>query len=75
MTGAATPIVAKGGQRAMAAVPSEVSQMVALNAARRPPRSAYAPISAAPRGRMKNPTPNVPTASSNDVIGFFEGKN
>jgi hypothetical protein len=49
--------------------------MVLVIAARRPTRSAYVPIIIAPRGRIRKPTPNVATASSNDVIGSVDGKN
>ncbi len=40
MTGAAAPIIANGGQRAMAAVPTVIRPMVLVIAARRPTRSA-----------------------------------
>ena len=43
--------------------------------ARLPRRSASAPISSAPSGRVTKPTPKVETDSSSDSSGSCAGKN
>ena len=65
-TGAITPICACVGAKAMSAVPSPISAMVASMAALRPLRSAYAPNTMLPSGRMTKPTPNTATAMSSE---------
>jgi len=46
------------------AQPSAIRKMVSVMAFLRPARSAYAPITMPPSGRMMKPTPKLATVSS-----------
>ncbi len=59
----------------MISVPAIISRIDSVSAALRPARSAYAPSTIAPSGRMKNDTPNVPSVSSSDTVSLPAGKN
>ncbi len=75
ISGAATPIAAYVGAKAIMAMDSVISAMMSCSAALRPLRSAYMPSTMPPTGRMKNPTPKVAMVSSRDAYSFCAGKN
>ncbi len=54
--------------------PSAISNSVRVSAARRPTRSAYGPMMAAPSGRVTNPTPKVASAPSSRPISDSAGR-
>ena len=75
MIGAATPICAYDGVAARPSVPTVIRAMVKIIAGLRPARSANAPISKPPSGRVTKPTPNTATDSSRLMKGVDAGKN
>ena len=72
--GAAMPICEYGGVSATIAEPADIRRSVRVNAARRPTRSAYGPMIAAPSGQVTNPTPKVASAPSSRPISKSAGK-
>ena len=66
-TGERTPTWAYVGSTATSRDPAPMSRMVRVSAALRPSRSATAPMSSPPTGRMKKPTAKTAKASSSDV--------
>lgn len=63
-TGERTPTAAYVGVSPTSRLLPPISRMVTVSAARRPCRSAIAPISSPPTGRMKNPTANTANVDS-----------
>ena len=68
------PICEYGGVSATMPEPSDISSSVSVSAARRPTRSAYGPMMAAPSGRVTNPTPKVASAPRSRPISDSAGK-
>ena len=61
--GAASPMLAYGGITAIPTIAQPISTKHSIIAGLRPARSAYAPITNAPMGRVTNPAPNVASDS------------
>ena len=74
MIGAAMPMLSYEGVSARPMVPAVIRPMVSSIAGLRPARSAKAPISTPPSGRVMKPTPNTATESSRLVNGELDGK-
>ena len=72
--GAATPMVANVGVRAINADAPAIIRIVRVIPARLPWRSAYEPSSAPPSGRTKNPTAKTANTPSNCAIRSDRGK-
>ena len=68
------PIAAYVGANAMIAMPTAISEMVSVSADLRPTRSATAPSTMPPSGRVRKPTPNVAQVASSEMVGFVAGK-
>ena len=51
-----------------------IMAIVTISAPLRPKRSAYAPMTSPPTGRITKPTPKVAKLLSSDTTGLAEGK-
>jgi hypothetical protein len=74
-TGAQIPIDAYGGMSGKPITPTPIKPKERSIAGFRPTRSPKRPITRAPSGRVKKPTPNVASDASRLVPGVFDGKN
>ena len=73
--GAAIPIWAWVGKKAIATVGIAMAITDRLRARRRPTKSPMRPYTIPPSGRTMNPAANAPKAPISDAVGLVEGKN
>jgi len=73
-TGASIPMEAYEGISGNPITPAPISMNDSIIAGLRPARSPKRPMTYAPSGRVRNPTPKVASEASRLVPGVFEGK-